>query len=118
MLIFSDSPAKTEGLVRYRPLCDETLSERNLDLIERWIRICRRDHKYCSDNHEMKLPTRVIDVGPSDGSKLPYLMITHGKSGRYVALSHCWGLPTISKPHFKTETHNIDERMAGMTLDT
>jgi hypothetical protein len=65
----------------------------------------------------MELPTRVIDVGPGDGSESPYLFITEGRSGRYAALSHCWGLPTAAHPHFKTETGNIKERMKGITLE-
>ncbi|KAH8746866.1 hypothetical protein F5882DRAFT_312155, partial [Hyaloscypha sp. PMI_1271] len=37
------------------------------------------------------LPTRVIDVGPNAGSQEPFLSITNGKEGSWIALSHCWG---------------------------
>lgn len=49
------------------------------------------------------LPSRVIDVGPADGSKEPYLLDNVIQSlfvgmnpmqrrfGNYIALSHCWG---------------------------
>jgi hypothetical protein len=46
------------------------------------------------DKHDDQCPpTRVIDVGPSDGSQLPRLLLTQGCRGKYVTLSHCWGSP-------------------------
>lgn len=46
------------------------------------------------------LPSRVIDVGPADGSRHPYLYVPSESSNyaklpdvsqRYIALSYCWG---------------------------
>lgn len=46
------------------------------------------------------LPSRVIDVGPADGSQHPHLYVPSGSSNcakmadvsqRYIALSYCWG---------------------------
>jgi hypothetical protein len=36
-------------------------------------------------------PTRVLDVGPSDGSKHPFLHLSGADVQEWVALSHCWG---------------------------
>lgn len=33
----------------------------------------------------------MIDVGPSNGSKAPYLLESNGSYGSYVVFSHCWG---------------------------
>jgi hypothetical protein len=98
-------------------LCEEVVSGRSLDLIDRWIRICRRDHKYCSDSSGVELPTRVVDGEIWRPLKIPSLLITQGESGRYAALSHCWGISTPKSPHFKTETQSIEERRAGIPLE-
>lgn len=44
------------------------------------------------------MPTRVIDVGPCDGSREPFLHESNGESGEYMTLSYCWGSsqPTIT----------------------
>lgn len=56
----------------------------------------------CQSQSSTCLPTRVIDVGPSDGSRDPRLHITAEQGNklgvenwkedvRYIALSYCWG---------------------------
>jgi hypothetical protein len=54
------------------------------------------------------LPTRVLDVGPADGSSEPCLVLARGIQSPYVALSHCWG---SSKP-LVTWTSHIQEHLA------
>ncbi|KAL2688003.1 heterokaryon incompatibility protein-domain-containing protein, partial [Phyllosticta citricarpa] len=57
--------------------------------IHRWVDDCvncRRGHENC-DRKKSVLPTRVIDVQ----SNPPKVVLSHGKSDIYVALSHCWG---------------------------
>ena len=60
---------------------------------------------------EAKLPTRVIDVGPPDGSQEPYLrQISASDQGPYIALSHCWGkerLLTTTKDTFDDRCKQI-----------
>jgi hypothetical protein len=52
---------------------------------------------------EPRLPTRLIDVGPSDGSQEPKLILSsaYGLSTNceYVALSHCWGQSQLYRIH-------------------
>jgi hypothetical protein len=45
-------------------------------------------------NPKNPLPTRVIDVGPADGSEDPRVEISAGRSGNWAALSYCWGGPS------------------------
>jgi hypothetical protein len=66
--------------------------------IRTWIDTCVDTHPACKKSISgdvvpliTRLPTRVIDVGPSDGSESPYLLETKGLDGKYIALSHCWG---------------------------
>lgn len=51
-------------------------------------------------NETQSLPTRLIDVGPSDGTQQPRLVVSREDlhmsvygACSYVALSHCWGEP-------------------------
>jgi hypothetical protein len=67
------------------------------DVAKEWLRACGEKHPRCSPPGDQPLPTRVIDVGDKDSSRVR-LVISHGDLGRYVALSHCWGYrePTIT----------------------
>jgi hypothetical protein len=97
----------------------ECLSEQNVELIFKWLHDCDRMHVGCSVDDPPMLPTRVIDVGiASSGSPKPYLLCSDGLEGRYVALSHCWGIPCVSNPSFKTETHNYALMQAGIALES
>lgn len=56
---------------------------------------CSKYHSSCSDLPlTRRLPTRVIDVGPSDGSEEPRLYIHTEEAqheAKFAALSYCWG---------------------------
>ena len=73
-------------------------------LISQWLDTCTKEHINCQHELPSQLPTRVIDVGSPDGSQNPYLMDTRGVTGPYVALSHCWGPPTVSREGFQAQT--------------
>jgi Heterokaryon incompatibility protein (HET) len=57
-----------------------------------WIRECTEKHSDCQNEDETLLPSRVIDVGTSDGHEIPCLRPCSEERGHYVTLSHCWGL--------------------------
>ena len=50
---------------------------------------CIVGHERCSVQSKATLPTRVLDLGNSNGSIR--LIETRGLSGPYICLSHCWG---------------------------
>jgi Heterokaryon incompatibility protein (HET) len=81
--------------------------------VDSWIVGC------CADHYECKsilphLPTRVLDVGPSDGSREPYLLVTNGMRGEYLTLSYCWGKTTA----VKTEEANLGDRCREIQCST
>lgn len=112
-----------------------------LETAQKWLLKCLNDHPTCrSKVSEGRLPTRVIDVGPSDGSEEPYLFITaasvssteHVARQRprtlqgdpsflfmdsfdrpYVALSYCWG----SSQNYLTTLENIEQMKAGIRME-
>ena len=72
----------------------------DFDLGKHWIEECLSTHNICSQALKSDLPTRLIDVGPPDGSDEPRLVMTKGQQGQYVTLSHCWGTskPPVTDP--------------------
>lgn len=82
-----------------------------------WIEDCVNNHEECQSSKSDTLPTRLLDVGPLDGSVNPRLWIvddrrdlksqrqTHG-SLQYVALSYCWG----RQPFLNTTHKTLKER--------
>jgi hypothetical protein len=50
-----------------------------------------------------QLPTRVLDLGPCDGTDDLRLFVTEGAKARYAALSHCWGKHRL----LTTTTQNV-----------
>jgi hypothetical protein len=97
----------------------ETLSARNLRLIECLIHDCENSHPKCwPADPEAKgwLPTRLLDVAPED----PRLIdsATEDLSGletKYVALSHMWGSPTQAPP-LRTLTSNLNQMRLGIEM--
>lgn len=65
----------------------------------KWLLTCLTQHSHCitSEGALPILPSRVIDVGPPDGSEEPVLPPTQGNRGRYLALSHRWAGSSITK---------------------
>lgn len=60
-------------------------------------------HKVCgSQSSNAPLPTRVLDIGTPDCDGVR-LYATNGQSGKYVALSYCWG----QKQPQRTTTENL-----------
>lgn len=71
-----------------------TGSSKSMELARLWIQTCRDTHDKCASycgNVVPQLPTRVLDVGQPGSSSDPSLYLSHGQTGSYVALSHCWG---------------------------
>jgi hypothetical protein len=71
-------------------------------IISHWLHDCLKNHPECKlSTTTFWLPTRLIDLGPSDSQTKPRLIVTEGegdlKAGpsmevpKYATLSHCWG---------------------------
>lgn len=68
-------------------------SPARLELAQRWWQDCLKWHKNCQYwSESLSLPSRLIDVGPRDGSQEPFLFTTGpSDTGLYACLSHRWG---------------------------
>ena len=67
-------------------------SPQTIRLARFWIDCCLESHSACARPARTPLPTRIIDIGGPDGAPTPRLRVNRGELGRYVTLSHCWGI--------------------------
>ena len=100
------------------PMPMHTASDHAMSLAKRWIGTCIKDHPQCNASKlsSSYLPTRLIDVGPADGSVNPRLVLRkqHGILRRqYVTLSYCWG--GISKVQLTSLT--FDTLRSGIPIE-
>lgn len=87
LLILLDGPFT--GIVPGRVRVSNPASDHGLSILRNWIKDCNEHHDCISP--VTTLPTRVLDVTASRAGNLIKLLETQGQSGRYIALSHCWG---------------------------
>jgi hypothetical protein len=98
-------------LVWARVVNHDTFSDGFWKLVNTWMETCRRDHKVCSPNDSMPLPTRVIDIGKT--SQDPFLLHTRGRCGSWICLSYCWG----NAAPFKTTLANLQDRCSRIPFE-
>lgn len=87
-----------------------------LRLAAHWLKTCTESHDQCKElrKNTVPLPSRVIDVGPPDGSQHPRLLESRDQIGEYVALSHCWGTAQV----LTTTQRSMEKRLARIPLLT
>ncbi|RDW59069.1 hypothetical protein BP5796_11993 [Coleophoma crateriformis] len=84
---------------------EHTGSKANMRRAIAWLNICLRTHDVCTYTTDSytPLPTRVIDLGPPNGSQTPYIYRSNGEHARYCTLSHRWAGNSV----VKTTTENL-----------
>ncbi|TRX96935.1 hypothetical protein FHL15_002241 [Xylaria flabelliformis] len=65
-----------------------------LERVRLWLEECLAHG--CARREEVSLPKRVIKV-PTDENTRPLLCVTGGATGKYIALTHCWGKKPMRK---------------------
>ncbi|CAI4215975.1 unnamed protein product [Parascedosporium putredinis] len=112
--------AHRAGHVSGRPLLQDPSCPEAFQLLRGWLASCVSGHPACSTSFVAsqtslaksipQLPTRVLDVGPPDGSQEPRVKIAGGERAAYAALSHCWGKHQI----ITTRTTNIQQHCQSL----
>ncbi|KAF4635178.1 hypothetical protein G7Y89_g2937 [Cudoniella acicularis] len=131
--LYSVVRSPTESIVTTQRVAPDAASEAAFETVHRWIYECSSTHMACptlpaaclkyqspvekdskdQEERPRTLPSRVLDVGPSDGSQEPYLRVyAQPTTGFWVALSHCWG--TI--PLLRTTTQTINSHIQGIPM--
>ncbi|KUJ20858.1 HET-domain-containing protein [Mollisia scopiformis] len=87
-------------------------------VLSEWIKDCNEgfEHAAChsrSENVQTPLPTRVLDVGPFLSGIEAKVILSSGRTGRYIALSHCWG----THQPLTTTSASLPERMVGISQE-
>jgi hypothetical protein len=70
-------------------MCPQIPSAQFWEMVGIWNSTCHTCHTECLSATNSALPTRVIDVGETGEG--PTLIVSEGRLGQWVALSHCWG---------------------------
>lgn len=106
-LTCADLFSSSDCIIKWRRAESYSGSDRCFDLVSNWLSACLTNHhEKCPVNENSLLPTRVVDVGPPDGSKQPLLVTTtEGQTGKYIALSYCWG----KRPFFTLRSSNMEK---------
>jgi hypothetical protein len=121
----TDNPAATSRIICGRPISPRGDSEACFSLAIDWIAECLTKHKNSCPHKKATLPTRVIDVGPRDGSSQPFLYIPQRhdpqSAGLWVSLSHCWGTAvkyttTVNNLQNRTHTTSLQDPLLPRTF--
>jgi hypothetical protein len=90
-------------------------SETRLSLARHWFKNCLQYHHQCKvlQRNPVHLPSRVVDIGSSDGTQQPFLYETRGEVGAYLCLSHRWGGSHV----ITTTLGTLAERKSGIPID-
>ncbi|KAG4437371.1 hypothetical protein IFR05_007135 [Cadophora sp. M221] len=111
------------ALFAHKEVHDAADSDGVFQLIDSWLEKCKVSGCGWGDTDIGKLPTRIIDVGPPDGSKDPLLIVTNSshqilsdiRDMRYIALSYCWGSETDT-PFTTMTSSNLEDRKRGIPM--
>lgn len=108
-----EPPLLTKGDTTY--LDPDPLSPALIDQIKSWIEMCNDVHLPCrlSEKNKNVLPYRVVDVGPSNGCKDPFLSVGHERLGEYATLSYRWG----TTPNMTTTTADVGNKQCKIPLE-
>ncbi|PTB71764.1 HET-domain-containing protein [Trichoderma longibrachiatum ATCC 18648] len=90
------------------PVLPSAGSAQQFKLLNEWVKRCDKSHDCLSHKNgideNVKTPTRLIKIG---FRRLRLVETSNGTSGKYVALSHCWGSLT-KEQKFCTYQSNIE----------
>lgn len=97
-------------------------STATLAIITSWLDRCVASHKCQHD--AASVPRRIISVGTSEHPSLRLIEtnkdhVDDGESGRYIALSYCWGSGqscNTTRANCEARTRSIDEELLPQTI--
>ncbi|KAF4620134.1 hypothetical protein G7Y89_g14689 [Cudoniella acicularis] len=94
MTLYTKPNESAPDIIDGREVELDPAADRIFSMIQEYLLDCLSNHESCSSTQSTPLPSFVIDVGPSDGSRELRLIENDGAlSGSYITLSYCWGGP-------------------------
>ncbi|KXJ88992.1 heterokaryon incompatibility protein-domain-containing protein [Microdochium bolleyi] len=103
-------PDVWESIPVYGQTSPNTGSDEAFAKAQEWLNECVQEDD-CPRNEDTPFPSRLVDVGLDDGTIR--IVETKGGHGKYICLSHCWGLEQI----ITTTTATYDQRKTAISLD-
>lgn len=90
---------------------------RDVQTISTWLQDCEMNHSECRYKEPISpnLPTRVLDVG--DTNRSPSLVVSNGRTGKYMCLSHRWGNPDSTHKRLVTTKDTLAQFISGIPLE-
>ncbi|UQC82144.1 HET domain-containing protein [Colletotrichum lupini] len=85
--------------------------------LKEWVWGCASNHPECCSPEPRSLPTRLIKVGEmSDGIARLVMSDKLPPTTSYIALSYCWGPPSVSKSQLITTAATLADRQTKIPL--
>ncbi|KAI3540283.1 HET domain-containing protein [Colletotrichum abscissum] len=85
--------------------------------LKEWVWGCASNHPECCSPGPRSLPTRLIKVGEmSDGIARLVMSDKLPPTTSYIALSYCWGPPSVSKSQLITTAATLADRQTKIPL--
>lgn len=112
-----ETPAFTD-FVTWAPILQGSATE-TAELVRRLLYNCLDHHEACrlrGPVGDFDLPFRVLSIEDDTGDVSVKLIENKGFSGRYCALSHCWG--SEDKLPLRTTTKNFKDHLVSIPWDT
>ncbi|KAF2178730.1 HET-domain-containing protein [Zopfia rhizophila CBS 207.26] len=121
------SSAGQAGIIAGRSVQAHSGSQQSFELMRKWLSRCATVHLPCLPESSLsqppttafsnvllpRLPTRIIDVGPSTGTQTSFLHLSSmDEVGTYATLSHCWG----NSQQFTTTKATLQGRISGIEI--
>jgi hypothetical protein len=111
-----ETPASTD-FVTWAPILQDSAAE-TTQFVKRLLHNCLDHHEACRFGGpvgEFDLPSRVLSIEDNTGGVSVKLVENNGLSGRYCALSHCWG-PEDKLP-LRTTKKNLNHHLVSIPWD-
>lgn len=112
--IAADDPAVADPRLIGRDMAAHSGDAESLSRIAQSLRTCETTHRACLRRDLGVLPTRLLDLGDQSTSRVIRLVESNGGSGRYAALSYCWGPPSAINRPLKTTVKTLEKRLRGI----
>jgi Heterokaryon incompatibility protein (HET) len=112
--IGADDPAVVDPRIIGRDVAAHSGDAESLSRLAQRLRTCETTHQTCLRHDLGVLPTRLLDLGDHSMSRVIRLVEGNSRSGRYAALSYCWGPPSATNRPFKTTVKTLGKRLRGI----
>lgn len=82
--------------------------EEKFTLLREWMQDCTANHTNCRHIGKREMPTRLLDLQSTNGTKDLHLKVTENcEHTAYATLSHCWGGQLSCKLTSRTQEHML-----------